>query len=64
MIGRFSARHSDSLGKSGSKSGVKLSIWLGDAGKFGINENEIRGLFKDIGKGLDDDQRVGVEFLE
>jgi hypothetical protein len=64
LIGRFSARHSDSLGKNVNKSGVKLSIWLGDAGKLGISENEIRGLFKDIGKGLDNDQRIDVEFLE
>jgi len=64
LIGRFSARRSHSLGKNGNKSGVKLSIWLGDAGKLGISENEIRGLFKDIGKGLDNDQRVDVEFLE
>lgn len=64
LIGRFGARQSDSLGKKGNKSGVRLSIWLGEAAKLGISEDEIRGLFKDVGKGIDNDWQVEVEFLE
>jgi len=63
-VGRFGARQSATLGKKGHKAGVKLSIWLSDVGKLGVSEDEIRGLFKDVGKGLDIDQRVEVEFLD
>lgn len=63
-IGRFGARHSDTLGKNGNKAGVQLSIWLRDAVKLCVCQDEIRGMFKDVGKGLDVDQRVEVEFLD
>lgn len=61
-IGRFAAQQSESLGKNGNKSGIKLSIWLSDAGKLGISQEDIKGMFKDVGKGLDIDYRVEIEF--
>jgi hypothetical protein len=56
------AHQSDKLGKYGNKLGIKLFLRLGDAGKLGISQDDIRGMLKNVGKGLDIDQRVEVEF--
>ena len=45
-----------------NKEGIILSVRLGDTEKLGINQDEIRGMFKDMGKGLDIDYRVEVVF--
>jgi hypothetical protein len=39
-----------------------LVIRLGDVGGFAIDEKQIKAMFKDVGKGLDIDQRVDVDF--
>jgi hypothetical protein len=56
------AESSKSLGKSGRKEGILLAVRLEDVGAFGIDEEQIKGIFKDVGKGLEIDQRVEVEF--
>jgi hypothetical protein len=52
------------LGKNGNKPGIKLSIWLSAAGKLGVSLDDLKGMFKDVGKGLNIDQRVEVEFSQ
>ncbi len=53
----------NNLGKSGKKSGVKLRLWLffGDS-TIGLNQKDIEGMFSDVGKGLDVDLRVQIEW--
>ena len=52
----------DKLGKNGKRAGVKLLLRLGNVNMLGVAFGDIEGMFKSVGKGLDGDQRVEIEF--